>query len=55
MASKPLVQQLQDEVNLAIDKFRGTGLTMADTIGALEIIKIDLYVEKVKEDENNKL
>jgi uncharacterized protein (DUF433 family) len=46
MTGKPLVQQFQDEVNLIIDKFRSSGITMAEVIGALEIVKIDLHMEQ---------
>jgi hypothetical protein len=47
MSSKPLVQQIQDDINAVIDKYRGEGLTCAEAIDAIELVKLDLYNEQV--------
>ena len=47
---KPLVQHLQDDINAVIDKYRDEGVTVAETIGALEITKLDLFQEQLDDE-----
>lgn len=49
MATKPISQCLQDEVNSVIDKYRDEGITISETVGVLEIIKMDLYNEQAED------
>ena len=53
MASKPLVQHLCDDLNDVVDKYRSQGLTQADTIGAFEIVKLDLFFEFKEENDDD--
>ena len=50
---KPLVQYLQDDLEKVIDKYRDEGLSLAELIGALEIVKLNAWSEssEIKEDE----
>jgi hypothetical protein len=43
MSAKPLLQQFQDDINLVVDKYRDQGLSNGEAIGALEIVKLDLW------------
>jgi hypothetical protein len=42
---KPLVQQFQDDLSSVIDNYRDQGLTLSESIGTLELIKLDLWNE----------
>jgi hypothetical protein len=42
---KPIAQQFVDDVSKVVDKYRDEGITIAETIGGLELIKIDLWSE----------
>lgn len=53
MSTKPLVQCLQDEISTAIDKYRDEGITTAEAIGVLEIIKIGVYDETLVDDDDD--
>lgn len=43
MDAKPLVQCLYDDLSGVIDNYRDQGLTMAETVGALEMVKLDVW------------
>lgn len=47
MPEKPLVQQFQDEIQAVVDKYKSEGisLTLSEAVGALELVKMDLYSE----------
>ena len=47
---KPLIQYLQDDLSAVIDKYRDEGVTVAETIGAMEITKLDLFQELLDTD-----
>ena len=47
----PLIQLFQDEINKVVDKYRDEGLTLGEAIGALELVKLDLYSETNEEEE----
>jgi hypothetical protein len=47
---KPLIQQFQDDLCCVIDKFRDQGLTVGESIGAIELLKLDLWQEQNEED-----
>jgi len=51
MAEKPLMQQFQDDVNEVVDKYRDQGITLGEIIGALEIVKLDVYGDEDAEEE----
>jgi len=42
---KPLAQQFVDDISEVVDKYRNEGITISETIGGLEIVKLDLYNE----------
>ena len=48
---KPIIQQFQDDIRTVIDKYRDQGISIGETIGAIEMIKLDLYTEQVGDDE----
>ncbi len=52
MAKEPLVQQFQNDINKVIDKYRDQGLNMAESIGVLELVKLDLYNEGGADERN---
>jgi len=43
MATKPIVQHFQDDLSAVVDKYRDQGLTLSEAIGAIELIKLDLW------------
>ena len=45
MPNKPLIQQFTDEINLVIDKYRDSGITIGEIIGAFEIAQLELLAE----------
>jgi hypothetical protein len=46
MSSKPMVQQLQDDLNAVIKDFKYGEITFCEAIGVLEIIKMDLWISQ---------
>ena len=51
--SKVAVQSFVSRVSNIIDLYRNNeSITIAEMIGAIEIIKLDLYLEQVEEDES---
>ena len=48
---KPLIQQFQDDLDEVVDKYREQGLTLGESIGAIEIVKLDLWREQTGSDE----
>ena len=46
----PLIDLFSTEINSIIDKYRDEGLTVGEAIGAIEIIKLDLYNEQSAND-----
>lgn len=45
MDGKPLLQQFSDDLQAVVDKYRDQGLTFGEVVGAIEIVKLDLYSE----------
>ena len=52
MSSKPIVQCLSDEVERVVDKYRGEGITFAEMVGVLELIKCDI-IKEAQDDEDD--
>lgn len=48
---KPLVQCFSDDLMEMVGKYRGEGITYAEAIGALELVKLDLFMSMVPDDE----
>lgn len=46
MSSKPIAQQLQDEINAVIKNFKYGEITFCEAVGVLEIIKMDLWISQ---------
>lgn len=45
MASKPLIQCFIDDINVVIDKYRDTGITVGEMIGAFQVLVFDLWLQ----------
>ena len=45
MASKSVIQHLVDDINSVIDKYRNSGLSVGETIGAFQMAILDIYHE----------
>jgi len=45
MSNKPIIQQFTDDINRVIDKYRDTGITIGEIVGAFEIAQLDLLSE----------
>jgi len=43
---KPIIQCFQDELNVVINTYRDEGLTLGEAVGALELVKLDLWKEQ---------
>ena len=43
MSLKPLADLFMEDVERVVDKYRDEGITYAEVIGVIELIKIDLY------------
>ena len=52
MDGKPLVNQFIEDINSVIDKYRDQGLMVSETIGAIEMVKLDIYNE-LRDYQNN--
>ena len=46
MSTRPIIQSFQDNLNIFIDGYREQGITLSEAIGALEIVKLDLWFEQ---------
>ncbi len=42
MASKPLVQMFTDDLIAVLEKYEDSGITLAESLGALELMKYDI-------------
>lgn len=51
MGEKPIVQQFNDDLQAVVDKYRDQGITFAEALGAIEIVKLDLWSESQDESE----
>ena len=51
MDGKPLIQHFADDLQAVVDKYRNQGLTIGEAIGAIEIVKLDLYEDLQEDDE----
>lgn len=50
--NKPLVQQFSDDLHDVVDKYKDSGITLAETIGAIEMVKLDVFeIHKESDDE----
>lgn len=45
----PLLDLFQEELNNVIDKYRDQGLTVGEAVGAMEMTKLDLWMENQDE------
>jgi hypothetical protein len=48
---KPIIQQFQDDICSVVDRYRDNGLTIWEAIGAIELIKLDLWSEHNEEED----
>ena len=46
---KPIIQQFQDELSKVVDKYRDQGITLGESIGAIELVKLDLWNEQTED------
>ncbi len=49
MDSKPLGQQFAEDVESVIDKYAGQGLTVAEVIGYMDVIKTQVFMNQIWE------
>jgi hypothetical protein len=49
MSTKPLVQCFSDEIDAVIEKYFETGLTVSEAVGALELLKLNLWRDQTEE------
>ena len=47
---KSTIQCFQDELNVVINTYRDEGLTLGEAVGALELVKLDLWKEQTEEE-----
>ena len=52
MDAKPIAQQFVDDIKAVVDRYRDQGITNVEAMGALEIIKLDIYGEAQDDDES---
>jgi hypothetical protein len=52
---KPIIQQFQDELSSVVDRYRDQGITLGESIGAIELVKLDLWNERVEDAAEDKL
>jgi hypothetical protein len=46
---KPIIQQFQDELSAVVDKYRDQGITLGESVGAIELVKLDLWNEQTED------
>ncbi len=46
---KPIAQQFSDDLRVVIDKYYDQGITLSEAIGAIELLKLDLWREQTEE------
>ena len=51
MSAAPLVYQFTEQLEAVVQRFRESGLTYAEAVGALEILKIKLVSDATDEEE----
>ena len=49
MADKPLIQCLQDDLVELLAKYADQGITVGETIGVLEMVKMDTHIASTEE------
>lgn len=47
---KPLLDYFQDELVAIIDKYREEGMTLAEVVGTLETVKLNLWSEQCEQE-----
>lgn len=40
---KPICQQFQDEIEAVVRRYYDEGLTLAEAVGVLDVVKLDLW------------
>ena len=51
---KPMIQIFQDEIEAVVRRYYDQGLTLGEAVGALEVVKLDLWRNQRDEpDEEN--
>ena len=46
---KPIAQQFKDDLQAVVDKYYDQGITLSEAIGAIELLKLDLWREQTEE------
>jgi hypothetical protein len=52
MSSKPIVQCFTDDLQKVVDKYRDSGLTVAEAVGGVELIKAGI-IKWVEDDRDS--
>lgn len=51
MSQAPLIHQLEQDLHKVIEKYNDSGMTLGETIGALECVKLHVYKDQTEEPE----
>lgn len=51
--NKPLCVQMEEEINAVIDRYRDQGITYGENIGILECVKLNLWYEQQRANEED--
>lgn len=46
---KPIAQQFKDDLQAVVNKYYDQGITLSEAIGAIELLKLDLWREQTEE------
>jgi len=55
MSQSPLVYLFTEELNAVVDKYRDQGLTVAEAVGAIEVLKFGVIYDQIDENEDEAL
>jgi hypothetical protein len=46
---KPIIDQFKDDLEAVVDRYRDQGITLGESVGAIELLKLDLWREQTEE------
>ena len=51
MSQPPLIHKLEQELHAVIEKYNDSGMTLGETIGALECVKMHVYRDQIEDED----
>lgn len=51
MSTAPLIHQLEQDLHAVIEKYNDSGMTLGETVGALECVKMNVYKNQTEEED----